>query len=175
MEEKKRKPINSDLFILACLTVIVLIFALFFNTCTLFRSTYAEGGPGKCMAISIFGKLELKNIDKAIITRNGEEWTITDTELIDEIIGETRIATYVDSECHEDCCGCEEPHYQVELYRKDKLIRAMEWQSCCNSMRIYEEDLTHWLIGGKAGYVMLSNDLYDKLDALIALHIQGNE
>ena len=162
MEQKKRKPINSDLIILACLAVIVLVFALFFNTCSYFST---DNGS---ISFSMFGKLELRGVDKMVISVGEEQFVVTDADLLEQVVDETRVATHADH-------GGLNDQKQIDLYRGDQLVRSMNWGDCCNSMRIYEEDLTHWLIGGKAGYVMLSNDLYDKLDALIALHIQGNE
>lgn len=167
MEQKKRKPINSDLVILACLAVVV----LFFCICTSFRSTLDEGAPGECISISIFGKLELKNIDRAVITVYGDEWTITDADLVDQIVFETRTATRIDSECHADCCGCDYPHMQIKLYRRDKMIRSMEWQGCCNYVKVYEPDLTHWLLSpgvpADAGFVKLSDELVKQFNALL--------
>ena len=162
MEEKKRKPINSDLFILACLAVVV----LFFGICSSFR-IIAESAGG-CISFSLFGKLELQGVDKMVISVGEEQFVVTDADLLEQVVNETRVATHADH-------GGLNDQKQIDLYRGDQLVRSMNWGDCCNSMRVYEEDLTHWLIGGKAGYVMLSNDLYDKLDALIALHIQGNE
>lgn len=167
MEQKKRKPINSDLIILACLAVVVLVFYI----CTSFRSTLDEGPPGECISISIFGKLELKNIDRAVVTVYAEEWTVTDADLVDQIVFETRTATRVDSECHADCCGCEDPHMQIDLYRGDKIIRSMEWQGCCDYVKVYEPDLTHWLFAPgykiEAGFVKLSDKLAKRLTDLL--------
>ena len=167
MNQKKRKAGITYLIILACLAVIV----MFFSICTSFKSTLNEGPPGECISISIFGKLELKNIDRAVVTVYGEERVVTDANLVEQIVFETRTATRVESECHADCCGCESPHMQIDLYRGDTMIRSMEWQRCCDYVKVYEPDLTHWLFAPgyevEAGYVSLSNELILQLNSII--------
>lgn len=160
VEEKKRRPINSDLIILACLAFVVLFFVIFSEI----RSTYFDGGAGECLSISLFGKLELKSVDKAVLSENGKEFIITDAELIDQIVTETRVATHAGF--------CYDRYRRIDLYNGDKLIRSMEWAQCCDTVKVYEPDLTHWLIvplGGTAneGYVELSDELVDQLGALI--------
>jgi hypothetical protein len=92
---------------------------------------------------------------------------------MERIVSETKVATHIDSNCEKDCCGCYDPHWQIILYRGDQIVRSMEWETCCGAMKVYEPDLTHWLIGptlGDAknvGYVELSNELIDQLQALI--------
>ena len=136
MEQKKRKPINSDLIILACIAVVVLFFAVFSSA----RSTYFAGGTGECLSISVFGKMELKNIDKAVVTVDGATWTVTDADFLDQIVTETKIATRADL--------CSDPTRRIDLYCGDECVRSMEWAECCDTVKVYEPDLTHWLFDG---------------------------
>ena len=153
MEQKKRKPINSDLIILACLAVIV----LFFSICSSFRIT-AESAGG-CISFALFGKLELRGVDKMVISVGEEQFVVTDADLLEQIVDETRVATHTDLGCAND--------RQIDLYRRDQLVRSMKWGLCCDTVYVYEEDPTHWLFGGTTGHVELSRDLADKLNSLI--------
>ena len=171
MEKKQRKPINSDLVILACLAVVVLFFAV----CTSFRSNILQSGIGKCISVSLFGKLELLGVDRAELVVYGEEIEITDPELLSQIVKETKVATHMDTNCCQDCCGCPDPHWGLNLYRGEKQVRSMVWLTCCDAMEVYKPDATHWLIPppevtAEAGYVDLSGELVRKLDALISAH-----
>lgn len=161
--KKKRIRIHPDLLILICIGGLALVLALFFSIFSCVRSNISSNQYGKCVSISLFGKMELKDIDKAIIYENNEAFTITDTDLIDQIVSETKVATHADV--------CYSTQKRIELYRGDKIVRSMGWADCCNTVKVYESDLTHWLIpelGGTAdaGYIVLSDDLVGKLNAV---------
>lgn len=165
MEEKKRKPLNKKWIALACLIVAV----VYFVTCPMMRTSTSEVTRGECISISLFGKLELRDIDRVEIIGYAEQVTITDQELIRQITNETRIATYVRSDCWKPA-HCSDPHRQIELYRGDQMVRSMDWDACCDRVYVYERDLTHWLIPWwcdyEGGYVSLSNELIERLNAL---------
>lgn len=150
---KTDKDLRIELILLGCLVAIILFFAV----CSSLRV-----GNG-CISFSMFGKLELKNVDRAVLSANGKEITITDESLLDEIVSETRVADEVRT--------CGSFNKQIDLYSGDKLIRSMKWAECCDSVKVYEPDLTHWLISldeyADAGYVELSKDLVTKLNKLI--------
>lgn len=168
MEEKKRKPLNPELIIFVCFIVVV----LFLVTCSMMRTSIFEVARGECISISLFGKMELRDIDRVVIIGYAEQVTITDQELIKQITDETRIATYVRSNCCKPAY-CSDPHRRIELYRGEKLVRSMEWDPCCDSVHVYERDLTHWLIPWwcdyEGGYVSLSHELVEQLNALAGL------
>lgn len=159
MEEKKRKPINPDLIILAWLAVIVLVFSLFFHTCSHFST---DNG---IISFSMFGKLELRGVDKMAISVGEEQFVVTDRELLDQVIGETAVATHGDLRCPGTI------DRRIDLYRGEKLVRSMEWSTCTDAVFVFEEDLTHWVFPGEFGCAVLSKDLVSNLNALVAANI----
>lgn len=165
MEEKKRKKVNPELIVFCCVVAVV----LFFITCSMIRVSIFETNMGECISISPFGKLELRDIDKVVVTTDDSQITITDQNLIGQITDETRIATHVRSRCGGPDY-CDDPYGRIDLYREDNLIRSMEWDTCCDSVYVYERDLTHWLIPWwcdyDGGYVSLSDELAEQLNAL---------
>ena len=166
MEEKKRKPIETKWIARGCLIVVVLYFLI----CPMMRVSIFETNMGECISVSPFGKLELRGIDKVVMTFHDEQIVITDGDLIAQIADETRIATHVRSRCGAPDY-CDDPQGRLELYRGDKLVRAMDWDLCCDAVKVYEGDLTHWLIPwwckSYGGYVYLSDGLADQLYALV--------
>ena len=152
MKRKIDKEMKIELILLGCLVAII----LFFVICSSMKVT------NECVSISLFGKWELKNVDCAVITIDGEKVTVTDENLLDELVSETRVADRVSA--------CGESSRQIDLYSGDKLVRSMKWDACCNTVKVYEPGLTHWLISFKqsvnAGYVQISNELASQLEAL---------
>ena len=153
---KKIKPAIIELCIVLVLLIVVI--------CSLFRFTFFDGQPGECISVSLFGSLELRNIDKVVIASNGKEWTITDSNLIKQICNETRVAERVNL--------CTESSKRIDLYSGDRLVRSMKWSGCCNTVEVYESGMTHWLIaplGSKVegGYVELSDGLIAQLNAIM--------
>ncbi len=136
------------------------------------RSTFSAGGTGECLSITFFEKQKLKKIDKVVLTdtTNGENKvvTITDKELIREIVEETAVADRANLGCGKT------DRRQINLYHGDKLIRTMKWSDTSERMvNVYNSDLTHWLITppfvffNNEGWVELSVELDQKLTALI--------
>ena len=153
---KKIKPAIIEL----CIVLVVLVVII----CSLFRFTYFDGQPGECMSVSLFGRFELQNIDKAIVAADGKKWTITDSNLIEQICNETRVADRVNL--------CTDSSKRIDLYSGDRLVRSMKWSGCCNTVEVYKAGITHWLIaplGAKVegGYVELSDDLMAQLNAVM--------
>ena len=166
MEKKKHKPIETKWIVCGCL----IFLAVYLLICPMMRVSIFETNMGECFSISLFGKLELRGIDKVVMTLRGEKIVITDGDLIQNITDETRIATHVRSRCGAPD-HCDDPQGRLELYRGDNLVRAMEWDLCCDMVKVYERDLTHWLIpwwcNYSGGYIYLSDELADQLHALV--------
>ena len=147
---------SKRLIAILCLVVLLIVVA-----CSLMRSTAFDNEIGSCISISLFGRFELQNIDKAVIAADGQEWAITDSDLIEQICNETRIANRVNL--------CYETNRRIDLYSGDKLVRSMHWAECCNTVKVYEPGVTHWLIGGlgqeiEHGSVELSDELMSRLN-----------
>lgn len=143
-----------------CIVIVLLVVII----CSLFRFTYFDGQPGECISVSLFGRFELQTVDKVVIASNGKEWTITDSNLIEQICNETRVAERINL--------CTESSKRIDLYSGDRLVRSMKWSGCCDTVEVYEPSITHWLIaplGDKAegGYVELSDDLRAQLNAVM--------
>lgn len=146
---KKIKPAMVEL----CIVLVLLVVGI----CSLFRLN-----SGECLSVSLFGRFELRNIDKVILVSNEKEWTITDSDLIEQICNETRIADHVNP--------CSERSKRIDLYSGDRLVRSMVWAACCDTVEVYEPGITHWLFGGlgtKSGYVELSDELLVQLNAVM--------
>ena len=76
MKHKIDKEMKIELILLGCLVAII----LFFVICSSMKVT------NECVSISLFGKWELKNVDCAVITIDGEKVTVTDENLLDLIL-----------------------------------------------------------------------------------------
>ena len=156
----KRKKCNSNLIILLWIGLVIAFFSLFSEV----RSTLQTKDVGRCVNVAIFGKLELKRVDRMVVSLNGAEVTVTDPTVIDKIVSETTVATH--GAIHDGNDG------KIELYRGDKLQRSMGWSACCDVVQVYEADLTHWVIGhpeiNNAGCVYLSSELVEELKLLLA-------
>ena len=146
---KKIKPVVIELCIVLVLLVVVI--------CSLFRCS-----PGECISVSLFGRFELRNIDKVIIYADGKEWTITDSDFIEELCDETRVAEHINP--------CTRGGRKIDLYSGDRLVRSMIWATCCDQIEVYKPSITHWLIGGigtESGSVSISEELMAQLNAVI--------
>ena len=162
MEKKKRRAIEPKWIALGCVAIV----ALYLITCPMMRADVFGVDMGECISISHFGKLELRGIDRVVVTRGSRQITITDQDLIGQVTDETRIATRVRSHCGGPEY-CDTPHGWIDLYQGDSLVRSMEWHVCCDMVKVYEEDATHWLIPwwckSCGGYVYLSEELAGQL------------
>ena len=156
----KQKKINSDFIILACIGLVIVFFAV----CSQVRSTLHTKDYGRCINVAVFGKLELRNVDRVVITKDGAEITVTDSTLIDQIVSETTVATH--GRIHDANDGT------IRLYRGEKLLRSMGWSACCDLVQVYDADLTHWVIAhpeiNDAGFVQLSTELVEEINRLLA-------
>ena len=146
---KKIKPAIIELCVVILLLIVV--------GCSLFHFE-----PGVCLSVSLFGRFELRNIDRVVITSDGKEWTITDPDLIEQLCDETRVA--------EDINLCMRDSKTIDLYAGDSLVRSMKWGPCCDAVEVYKPGITHWLIGSlgiDSGCVYLSDKLLAQLNAII--------
>lgn len=146
---KKIKPAIVELCIVLALLVV--------GICSLFRLS-----PGECISVSLFGRFELRNIDRVVITSNGNEWTITNPDFIEQLCDETRIAEHVNLCMHDS--------KTIDLYAGNRLVRSMKWGPCCDAVEVYKPGISHWLIGGfgiDSGCVYLSDELLAQLNAII--------
>jgi hypothetical protein len=165
MEKNKCKSIKWKQIVAVSLTVV----ALYFLICPMIRVSIFETNMGECISVSLFGKWELRGIDKVVMTVRNKQIVITDNNLVKQIADETRIATHVRSQCGAPA-HCDDPQGRLELYRGDELVRSMDWDLCCDMVKVYEGDATHWLIPwfckSYGGYVYLSNGLTGQLYGL---------
>ena len=151
----------------------VIILCTILTAVLLFFSLYAEvrmtiSGQGKCFSVAFFETQKMAAADRIVIKGNGKEITITDTEVVRELAEQTTVATHANLGCAED--------RQIEVYRGNKLIRSMKWGSCCHAVKVYETDVSHWLfsptdlenLNRNSGWVFLSNEMVDTLNALLA-------
>lgn len=155
--KEKRKLSTRKIIILVCVSVVVLgvlLWALFVGSvrCTLFSKEY-----GRCLSIALMGKRELRGVDKAVITYQDGTGTITNPEVLNRLVEETRTAAYGGSHGGKDAT--------IELYRGDELVRTMYFSECCNTVTVYETDATHWIFSWwivdtyEYGYVNISDEL----------------
>ena len=162
MEKNKCKSIKWKQIVAVCLTVV----ALYFLICPMIRVSIFETNMGECISVSLFGKWELRGIDKVVMTVRNKQIVVTDNNLVKQIADETRIATHVRSQCGAPA-HCDDPQGRLELYRGGELICSMDWDICCDIVNVYERDMTHWLIPWRCkyygGYAYLSDELTGQL------------
>ena len=153
--------------IIAITIFVVLIFL--FSTVSI-RNTYFAGEHGECLSIAFFEKPKMWGVDRVVIEDNwgyyyGDCVEIAASELVNQIVKETTVASYATSE------KAIYPEYRIHLYNGDKLIRSMKWDGA-DYVEVYEADELHWLFtpkGGVAevGMVKLSTNLKLELKALV--------
>ena len=164
MEKQKSFKIISTLCIcLSVVAVLLLLLIAFVDVQMQFS------GAGECISVAFFEKQKMAKADKIVISAEGKEIIITDTGLIRELVDQTTVATHANLGCGKN--------RQIDVYNGNKLIRSMKWGTCCDAVKVYETDIFHWLLsptdleginGRNSGWVFLSNELVNKLDALIA-------
>lgn len=135
-----------------------------------FRQTWFPSEPAACISLTFFEEQKMRTVNKVVLTRpKGKVVTITDMDLIDEIVKETAVATHAN-------WGCSETgEYRIDLYNNDQLVRSMTCADCCRTVHVYDADITHWILfpaydrssGKNEGWVELSKELERKLDALL--------
>lgn len=146
---------------------ICLALLLFLITSVSIRNNFVDDQYGECISIAFFEKWKMWTVDKVVIeTDTGKRIEITDSELVEDILDETTVATHATQSKHGNY------HRWIYLYDGDKLVRSMEWTQCCDTVEVYEADAGHWFItpdGSTAdvGFVYLSDELVDEIDALL--------
>ena len=150
-------------------------FLIFLITCVSFRQTIIPSRVGDCVAIVFFEKEKIRTANKVVLTDSIDEHkvvTITDMNLINQIVKETAVATRANLGC------AKSDSRRIDLFCDDQLIRSMKWSCCCeNTVNVYDADSTHWILfpaykhaSNKTvneGWVILSKELEHKLDALL--------
>ena len=127
-----------------------------------------HGGPylTGCTSVALFGKMEIAGVDKVIISSENKSLTITDEDLVNQIVDKTKVARWA----YNTGCGCcEQRGWTIDLYRGDQLMRSMEWVED-DIVKVYDRDLTHWIFPVEiqhertiGGYALLSGELESHL------------
>ena len=118
-----------------------------------------------CISIA-FDKWDMMWADKAILYVDGQEYVITDIDLVREIAKDTAVATYYE-EC--ECTAGYKNDRWIELYVGDRQIRRMQWLESHDWVRTYDTDAFHWVLFNDtdAGYAELDLELCQKLYQLV--------
>ena len=146
-------------------TIFISIFALLFVV-IIFVNSVANIGSSNIFTESYggfsvaFDKKEIKTVDRVVISIEDQEVVITDTDFVNLIVNETKVATHIGISCPED--------RRIDLYCGDKLIRTMGWSTCCDTVHVYNADATHWIFSiegcEEAGFIYLTDTLIEKIN-----------
>lgn len=131
------------------------------------RNSFGGRYLGACHSIALFGKLEIAGVDKVVISSGDKSLTITDPDLVEQIVDKTKVASWG---YNVGCGCCEQRGWKIDLYRGDWLVRSMDWVED-DIVKVYNRDLTHWVYNVEveylrfdiAGYARLSGELEIKL------------
>ena len=149
-------------------------FLIFLITCVSFRQTISVGGTGECISVAFFEKQKMQTVDKVVLTDEYSKKvvTITDMDLIDELVKEITVANRAN-------LGCAKTNSrQIDLFSGDNLIRSMKWSRCCeDTIYMYNADSTHWILfsgyplnrnhTAHEGWAEISKELLNKLNVLL--------
>lgn len=123
-----------------------------------------------CTSVVLFGKLEIADVDKVVISSDDKTLTITDQALVEQIVDKTKVAKWAYSS---GCGCCEQRGWRIDLYRGDQLARSMDWIED-DIVKVYDCDLTHWVFPvdvqherSIGGYARLSHELEDQLHDML--------
>ena len=151
------------LIVIVVVAIAIVAGIIWFNSVANMGSSNIFTESGGCISVS-FDKREVKTVDKVVVSNGEKEVTIEDNTFVDRIVNETKVATHICRRCPED--------KRIDLYCGDTLVRSMGWSTCCDTVRVYSADDTHWVfsIEGQEdeGYVYLSNALIRQLNDLFA-------
>ena len=152
---------RSNIIALYICFVLLGSFLIFLITCVSFRQTLGVGGAGECISIAFFEKQKMRSVDKVVLRVDDKIVNITDAELVGKIVKDTTVATRTGIQFVGEG--------YIDLYNGDKLVRSMLWRISTKEVKVYKEDATHWLIVSfdGEGFVCLSDELADKLNALL--------
>ena len=120
---------------------------------------------GGCVSI-VLDKWSMLTADKVVISIDNKSYTITDKRIIRKVTKETMVATY-HSVCYfppED-----EVYMWIDVYKKNNLVRSMQWGEHCEIVKVFEIDATHWILfgNGREGFVYLSDELVKELKGFV--------
>lgn len=164
----KKKVVTISAIVLIAVLVIAFVIAISCNVMVgkpekTSNGIYYRTG---CTSVALFGKMEIAGVDKVVISSAEKSMTITDTDLVNRIVGRTKVATWA----YNTGCGCcELRDWTIDLYCGDKLMRSMEWLED-DVVKVYDPDLTHWVFPVErqqersiGGYALLSEELEAEL------------
>ena len=140
---------------------------VYFISIVSFSQTFIPGEAGECISIAFFEKQKMRTVDKVVLRVDEKVVTISDANLIHEIVKETTLATHTGLKFSSQG--------YIDLYSGDTLLRSMEWEVEKDTVKVYKPARTHWIIVPFAnwdqrkneGLVFLSASLADKLIALL--------
>ena len=119
-----------------------------------------------CTSLVFLKNRELAGVDRIVITTicgKYKSLTITDEDIIRQVVKETALATHVDIAVYEEV--------EIKLYDGDRLVRTMTGSLQNVFITVYQEDSYHWIITpfpqhSPDGMVCISNELRKTLLAL---------
>lgn len=121
--------------------------------------SFGKGSDAYAAMSVAFDKKSIHSVDRIIIINGTTEIEVDDPMVISQVIEETTVATHMKVTCP---IG-----RQINLYCGDKLIRSMGWSRCCDTVNVYDTDITHWVVSveglEEGGSVYLSPGLVDTL------------
>ncbi len=110
-----------------------------------------------CFSV-VIDKWKMNTVDKIIIKTPRKKTTITDKNLIKQIVKETMVA---ETGGYQASYG----KYYLFLYHGEKLIRTVHLSSTYKEYAVvYQADAAHWIIGYESGTAILSNDLILRIE-----------
>lgn len=122
-----------------------------------------------CTSVALFGRLEIAGVDRVVISSKDKSLTITDEDLVAQIVDKTKVANWA---YNTGCGNCDVKRWKIELYAGDTLKRSMEWIEE-DIVKVYDWDLAHWVFPVEIqseqsmdGYAHLSQELADRLSEL---------
>ena len=134
------------------------------------REKTGEPYLASCTSVVLFGKLEIADVDKVVISSDDKSLTITDQALVTQIVDKTKVARWA---YNVGCGCCEQRGWKIDLYSGNRLMRSMDWIED-DIVKVYDCDLTHWVFPvdverGRSigGYVCLSEELENQLHEML--------
>ncbi|MBQ6851706.1 MAG: hypothetical protein IJO04_01565 [Oscillospiraceae bacterium] len=156
---------NRSRILALCICILFWIcIVVFLSTSVSYSRTYdsVEG----CISIAFFEKQKMRTVDKVVLRTSEKTITITDPNLVREVTGETSVATHTGVKFP--------PEGYIDLYSGDVLVRSMLWGIGTQTVKVYEVDLTHWVIvpllvdqSKNPALAYLSDELAIKLNMLL--------
>lgn len=116
-----------------------------------------------CFSVA-FDKWAMNSVDKVVFITPRKSTTITDIQLIRNLVKETKVAEM-------SGVGGMYNEYFIELYAGKRLVRKIAMNTLFKEVAIvYNEDSAHWIFGPHTtsdGSVELSEDLLTKIETVL--------